>query len=150
MARVPRLIQTGGGGSRGRREGRREETGGGEGKRRMEEEKRGGGGSRKKDIEGRRKVKGGRGREEERGGRHASGEEGAAELGTGSGGKWMGAFFNQVSCLARCTHSVVMRMADARLWRAIARSNRKYLYWEIKSHCHEVLMHVFLELSREG
>ena len=86
---------------------------------------------------GRRKVKGGRGREEERGGRHASGEEGAAELGTVSGGKWMGAFFNQVSCLARCTHSVLIGMADARLWRAIARSNRKYLYWEIKSRWQE-------------
>ena len=78
---------------------------------------------------------------------HASGEEGAAELGTGSGGKWMGAFFNQVSCLARCTRSVLIGMADARLWRAIARSNRKYLYWEIKSRWQEFALIFAFKLS---
>ena len=51
---------------------------------------------------------------------------GGRGAGRGVEGNGWAHLFDQVSCLARCTHSVVIAMADARLWRAIARSNRKY------------------------
>ena len=49
---------------------------------------------------------------------HFRGPPGMGEGGGRGMGNGWAQIFDQVSCLARCTHSVVIAMADARLWRA--------------------------------